>query len=76
MMPWCDTHAMTEHLAEISRQVAHSAHAVLILDQAGWHMTDDLSPVFPPAVGRIRMSIYGLMRPAFPEPFSWRIRRA
>jgi len=41
-MPWCDTHAMNEHLAEISRHVARNAHAVLILDQAGWHLTDKL----------------------------------
>lgn len=28
---------MTLHLAEISRQVAPGAHAILILDGAGWH---------------------------------------
>ena len=41
-MPYCDTHAMNEHLAEISRHVARNAHAVVILDQAGWHMTNKL----------------------------------
>lgn len=30
------------HLIEISRAVAPGAHAVLLLDQAGWHMTDKL----------------------------------
>lgn len=30
---------MTLHLAEISRQVAPGAHAILILDGAGWHKT-------------------------------------
>jgi len=30
---------MTLHLAEISRQVAPDAHAILILDGAGWHKT-------------------------------------
>ena len=30
------------HLAEISSQVAPSAHAVLMLDQAGWHMSGAL----------------------------------
>jgi transposase len=29
--------AMTLHLAEISRQVAPGAHAVVTLDGAGWH---------------------------------------
>jgi transposase len=36
-MPWCDTQAMTEHLKEISATVDPGAHAVLMLDQAGWH---------------------------------------
>ena len=30
---------MTLHLAEISRQVAAGAHAVVTLDGAGWHQT-------------------------------------
>ncbi|PDT42081.1 IS630 family transposase [Sinorhizobium fredii] len=42
IMPWCDTYAMTQHLAEISRHVAKDAHAVLIVDQAGWHMSNNL----------------------------------
>jgi transposase len=29
--------AMSLHLTEISRQVAADGHAVVILDQAGWH---------------------------------------
>ncbi len=33
---------MTLHLAEISTQVTAGAHAVVILDQAGWHTTHDL----------------------------------
>jgi hypothetical protein len=28
---------MNDHLAEISRTVAPGAHAVLVLDGAGWH---------------------------------------
>ena len=28
---------MDRHLAEIARHVAADAHAVVILDQAGWH---------------------------------------
>jgi transposase len=42
IMPFCDTAAMQAHLAEISAAVAPGAHAVLILDQAGWHLSKDL----------------------------------
>ena len=42
VLPWCDTEAMQEHLAEISNAVDPGAHAVLILDQAGWHVTPKL----------------------------------
>jgi len=41
-MPWCDTKAMNEHLREISSEVDPGAHAVLIIDQAGWHSTPKL----------------------------------
>ena len=42
VMPWADTHAMGLHLAEISAAVDPGAHAVGILDQAGWHMSGKL----------------------------------
>lgn len=42
MMPWADTHAMGLHLAEISAAVDPGAHAVVILDQAGWHTSGKL----------------------------------
>ncbi|BCH67832.1 transposase (plasmid) [Agrobacterium vitis] len=42
VMPWCDTYAMTQHLAEIARHVDDGAHAILIMDQAGWHMSNTL----------------------------------
>jgi len=42
-MPWCDTPAMAAHLAEISAAVDPGAHAVLMLDQAGWHMSAKLA---------------------------------
>ena len=41
-MPWCDTEAMQAHLIEISAMVAPDAHAVLILDQAGGHLSGSL----------------------------------
>jgi transposase len=37
VLPRCNTQAMTLHLAEISRTVKPRAHAVVLLDQAGWH---------------------------------------
>jgi hypothetical protein len=37
MLPHANTHAMTLHLAEISRHVAAGAHALLVCDGAGWH---------------------------------------
>ena len=42
-MPYCDTHAMQAHLAEIGAMVASGAHAVVMLDQAGWHMSTKLA---------------------------------
>lgn len=42
VMPWCDTHAMGEHLKLISAEVAPGAHAILLMDQAGWHTTTKL----------------------------------
>ncbi len=35
--PAANTAAMNAHLAEIGTQVAPGAHAVLLLDRAGWH---------------------------------------
>jgi transposase len=42
VMPFADGHAMSAHLEEIARHVAPDAHAVLVLDGAGWHISDDL----------------------------------
>ncbi len=39
VLPCCTTEAMTLHLEEIARAVAPGAHAVLLLDQAGWHLS-------------------------------------
>ena len=43
VMPWCDTPAMAAHLAEISAAVEPGTHAVLMLDQTGWHMSAKLA---------------------------------
>ena len=42
VLPFCNIEAMNLHLAEISQAVAADAHAVLLVDQAGWHSSDKL----------------------------------
>ncbi|ETR79446.1 hypothetical protein X566_00580 [Afipia sp. P52-10] len=41
-LPFADTEAMQLHIDEIALHVARGAHAVLLLDRAGWHTTDKL----------------------------------
>ncbi len=54
-LPYADTEAMQLHLDEISRRVATGAHAVLLLDRAGWRTTntldvpDNITPIFLPS---------------------------
>lgn len=48
VLPTCNIEAMNLHLAEIAIEVAPGAHAVLLLDQAGWHMSNRL--IVPPNV--------------------------
>src|SRR6266576_3362638 len=43
VLPRCNTAAMALHLAEISQAVEPGCHAVLLLDQAGWHLSDKLA---------------------------------
>ncbi len=43
ILPYCNTAAMQLHLDEISRTVRPGAHAILILDRAGWHTTTKLT---------------------------------
>jgi hypothetical protein len=42
VLPFANTGAMQMHLDEISRSVAAKAHAVVLMDRAGWHKTDKL----------------------------------
>ena len=42
VLPYCNTEAMQMHVREISCHVTPGAHAVLLLDQAGWHTTGKL----------------------------------
>ena len=39
---------MSLHLAEIAKAVDRGAHAVLLMDQAGWHLSQKL--VVPPSI--------------------------
>ena len=43
MLPYANTQAMQMHLDEISRHVARKAHAVVLMDRAGWHTTGKLN---------------------------------
>ena len=42
ILPRCDTAAMTLFLDELSGHVVPGAHAILVLDGAGWHTAKDL----------------------------------
>lgn len=44
VMPYADSEAMNHHLQPIGRAVAPGAHAVLVLDGAGWHVSHTLEP--------------------------------
>ena len=43
VMPYANTDAMSAHLAEIGRHISPGAHAILVLDGAGWHSSGDLA---------------------------------
>jgi hypothetical protein len=54
-LPYADTDMMQLHLDEISTNVANGAHAVVLLDRAGWHITskldmpENITPIFLPS---------------------------
>jgi hypothetical protein len=43
VLPYADAAATGLHLAEIGREVTPGAHAILVLDGAGWHGAGDLT---------------------------------
>lgn len=43
VLPTANTEAMQLHLDEISKHVACKAHAVVLMDRAGWHTTGKLN---------------------------------
>ena len=42
ILPACNTEAVNLHLIEIAKTVAPGTHAVLLVDQAGWHLSTRL----------------------------------
>ena len=42
VMPAANSEAMTIHLKEISKRTAPGRHAIVIMDQAGWHTSNKL----------------------------------
>ena len=48
ILPTCNTEAINLHLVEIAATVAPGAHSVLLVDQAGWHLSTGL--VVPPNI--------------------------
>ena len=54
--PTVSTAAMSRFLAELSAQIAPDAHAVLVLDQAGWHGARAL--VVPPNLTLVPLPPY------------------
>jgi hypothetical protein len=48
VLPRCNIAAMNLHLAEIATAVAPGGHAMFVLDQAGWHLSDKL--IVPPNI--------------------------
>lgn len=42
VLPFCNSATMSMQLAEISQTVSAGAHAVVLLDQAGWHISEKL----------------------------------
>jgi hypothetical protein len=56
VLPHVDTDAMNRHLAEISRNVQHGAHAVILIDGAGWHQSTGLK--VPANISLLRLPPY------------------
>jgi hypothetical protein len=48
VLPRCNIDTMNLHLAEMAIAVAPGAHAMLLVDQAGWHLSDRL--IVPPNI--------------------------
>ena len=56
VLPEVNTDAMNLHLAAISKEIAPQAHAVIIIDGAGWHKSQDLK--VPDNISLLRLPPY------------------
>ena len=56
VLPDADTNAMNLHLAEISRHVMPSAHAVVLIDGAGWHISANI--LVPDNISLLKIPAY------------------
>lgn len=56
VMPKANAAGLNEHLAEIEKAVTPGAHAVLILDGAGWHTSGDLT--IPDNISLLKLPAY------------------
>ena len=56
VMSRANAEGLNEHLAEIARTVTPGAHAVLVMDGAGWHKSDDL--VVPSNISLLHLPPY------------------
>ena len=70
IMPAVNAEAMNEHLKEISTQVARGAHAILVVDGAGWHQTGG-KLIVPENITLLPLPPYR----AAPASFAFRQRR-
>ena len=73
VMPRCDTEAMNLHLAEIATQIAPGAHAALLVDQAGWHLSGGL--IVPPNITPDRVTCEMYAPELNPQENIWQFMR-
>lgn len=56
VLPYANTEAMNLHLVEIGKTVAPGAHAALVVDGAGWHVSDEV--VVPDNISLVKLPPY------------------
>jgi len=56
VMPQANAAGLNDHLAEVEKAVTPGAHAVLILDGAGWHTSKDLT--IPDNISLLKLPAY------------------
>lgn len=56
ILPLANAEAMQLHLDEVSKKIAKSYHGVLVIDNAGWHMANEL--IIPKNMTLIKLPPY------------------